>query len=328
MSITTRRGFIAALAATATLTAVPLGAFAQSYPDKPIRLVVPFPPGGGADTLARLVMQRAAVELGQTIVIDNRPGAGGNIGAQAVAKSRADGYTLLYGTNGTHGINKWLYQQIGYDPQKDFEPVTKMTRIAAMMVVRNDFPAKSMTELLALVKANPGKYTFASAGNGTTSHLSMEILKQMTGLDIQHIPYRGGAQALADLMGGRIDMMLDVMPNTAPQAKAGRVRALAVSSAKRLESHPDLPTIAESGIKGFDVVAWDGIYAPAGTPRPIIDKLNAAIIKSLEDPAVRKNLIERGSEPMAGTPEEHAAFIEKELRMWKPAVEKSGARID
>lgn len=328
MSITTRRGFIAALAATVTLTAVPLGAFAQSYPDKPIRLVVPFPPGGGADTLARLVMQRAAVELGQNIIIDNRPGAGGNLGAQIVAKSQADGYTLLYGTNGTHGINKWLYQRIGYDPQKDFEPVTKMTRIAAMMVVRNDFPAKSMTELLALVKANPGKYTFASAGNGTTSHLSMEILKQMTGLDIQHIPYRGGAQALADLMGGRIDMMLDVMPNTAPQAKAGRVRALAVSSAKRLESHPDLPTIAESGIKGFDVVAWDGIYAPAGTPRPIIDKLNAAIIKSLEDPAVRKNLIERGSEPMAGTPEEHAAFIEKELRMWKPAVEKSGARID
>lgn len=328
MMSTTRRGVIAAIAATAVLAAAPLGAFAQSYPDKPIRLVVPFPPGGGADTLARLVMQRVSVDLGQNIVIDNRPGAGGNLGAQIVAKSAGDGYTLLYGTNGTHGINKWLYKQIGYDPQKDFQPVTKMTRIAAMMVVRNDFPAKTMAELLALVKADPGKYTFASAGNGTTSHLSMEILKQTAGLDIQHIPYRGGAQALADLMGGRIDMMLDVMPNTAPQAKAGRVRPLAVSSAKRLESHPDLPTIAESGIAGFDVVAWDGIYAPAGTPRPIVDRLNASIIKVLKEPELRKNLIERGSEPMAGTPEEHAAYIEKELRMWKPAVEKSGARID
>jgi tripartite-type tricarboxylate transporter receptor subunit TctC len=203
-----------------------------------------------------------------------------------------------------------------------------MTRIAAMMVVRNDFPANSMRELLALIKANPGKYTFASAGNGTTSHLSMEILKQAAGLDIQHVPYRGGAQALADLMGGRIDMMLDVMPNTAPQAKAGRVKALAVSSAKRLESHPELPTIAESGIVGFDVVAWDGIYAPAGTPRPIVDKLNAVIRKSLKNPELRKNLIDRGAEPMPGTPEEHATYIEKELSMWKPAVEKSGARID
>lgn len=215
-----------------------------------------------------------------------------------------------------------------YEPQKDFEPVTKMTRIVAMMVVCNDFPAKSMKELIALIKASPSKYTFSSAGNGTTSHLSMEILKQAAGLDIQHIPYRGGAQALADVMSGSIDMILDVMPNTAPQAKSGRVKAVAVSSGKRLESHSDLPTIAESGIAGFDVVAWDGIYAPAGTPRPIIDRLNAAILKSMKDPDLRKNLIERGAEPMPGTPKEHAAYIEKELHMWKPAVENSGACID
>ncbi|WP_306396040.1 Bug family tripartite tricarboxylate transporter substrate binding protein [Telluria beijingensis] len=327
MTFPTRRGFLAALAAGAVL-ATPLGAMAQAYPDQAIRLVVPFPPGGGGDTLARLVMQRAAKELGQPIVVDNRPGAGGNMGAQVVAKSPADGYTLLYGTNGTHGINKWLYKRTGYDPQKDFEPVSKLTHIAAMLVVRKDFPARSVRELMELAKANPGKYTFGSAGNGTTSHLAMEILKQMSGLDIRHIPFRGGAQALTDLMGGRIDIMLDVMPNTAPHARTGRVRGLAVSSSKRLASHPDVPTIAESGLTGFDVVAWDAIYAPKGTPRAIVDRLNDAIHKALADPELRKTLIERGAEPMPGTPEELAAYVDKELRMWQKAVEKSGARID
>jgi tripartite-type tricarboxylate transporter receptor subunit TctC len=320
------RGVLAAIAAS--LLVVPSGALAQSYPDKPIRLVVPFPPGGGGDTLARLIMQRASKELGQPVVVDNRPGAGGNIGAQVVAKSPADGYTLLYGTNGTHGINKWLYKDIKFDPQKDFATVSQLTRIAAMMVVRPDFPATSMAELLKLAKANPGKYTFGSAGNGTTSHLSMEILRQTTGADMRHIPYRGGAQALTDLMGGRVDMMLDVMPNLATHAAAGRVKPLAVSTAQRLASHPNLPTIAESGAAGFDLVAWDGIYAPAGTPRPIIDKLNAAIHRALADPELRRTLIERGAEPAAGTPEEHAAFVAKELKMWETAVRKSGAQVD
>jgi tripartite-type tricarboxylate transporter receptor subunit TctC len=326
MSTIHRRAALAALAVS--LLALPFGALAQSYPDKPIHLVVPFPPGGGGDTLARLVMQRASKELGQPIVFDNRPGAGGNLGAQFVAKSPADGYTLLYGTNGTHGINKWLYKTIGYDPQRDFATVGQLTRIAAMMVTRADFPATSMAEMLRMAKAQPGKYTFGSAGNGTTSHLSMEILKQSAGLDLQHVPYRGGAQALTDLMGGRIDMMLDVMPNVAPHAKAGRVRALAVSTARRLDSHPGVPTIAESGANGFNVFAWDGIYAPAGTPRPIIDRLNAAIHKALADPELRRTLVERGAEPTPGTPEEHAAFVATELRMWESAVRKSGAQID
>lgn len=326
MSTFTRRGALTALAAS--LLALPCGALAQSYPDKPIRLIVPFPPGGGADTLARLVMQRASKELGQPVVFDNRPGAGGNLGAQIAAKSPADGYTLLYGTNGTHGINKWLYKDIKYDPQKDFATVSQLTRIAAMMVARTDFPADSMAELLKLTKANPGKYTFGSAGNGTTSHLSMEILQQTTGINMQHIPYRGGAQALTDLMGGRIDVMLDVMPNVAPHAAAGRVKPFAVSTAQRLGSHPAVPTIGESGATGFALFAWDGIYAPSGTPRPIIDKLNAAIHKALADPELRRTLIARGAEPVPGTPEEHAAFVAQELKMWETAVRKSGAQID
>lgn len=301
---------------------------ATAYPNKPIKLIVPFPAGGGGDTLARLVMLRAAKELGQPIVVDNLGGAGGNVGSAAAAKAQADGYTLLYGTNGTLAINHAIYKAPGFSPTKDFDPVTQLTSIAAMVVVRPGLPVNSMAELTQLLKANPGKYTFGSAGNGTTSHLAAEIYKSSAGLAVVHIPYRGGAQAMTDLVGGQVDMMIEVMPSAAPQARAGRIKPLAVSTAKRAPGWPDVQTMAESGLKGFDVSAWDAIVVPAGTPRPIIDKLNAAIRAALADPELRAQLAARGTEVAPSTPEELTKHITSNLTLWGEAVKRSGASID
>lgn len=299
-----------------------------TYPSKPIKLIVPFPAGGGGDTLARLVMQRAARELGQPVVVENLGGAGGNVGSAAAAKAPADGYTLLYGTNGTHAINHAIYKAPGFNPSRDFEPVTQLTRIAAMVVVRPTLQVNSMAELTKLLKSNPGKYTFGSAGNGTTSHLAGEIYKSRAGLAVVHIPYRGGAQAMTDLIGGQVDMMIEVMPNAAPQAKSGRVKPLAVTTATRVAGWPDLPTIAESGLPGFDVSAWDAIFVPAGTPRPIVNRLNEAIHKALADPELRAQLQSRGAEVAPGTPEELARHIAGSMTLWGDAVKRSGAAVD
>ncbi len=301
---------------------------AAAYPNKPIKLIVPFPAGGGGDTLARLVMLRAAKELGQPIVVENLGGAGGNVGSAAAAKAPADGYTLLYGTNGTLAINHTIYKAPGFSPTKDFDPVTQLTSIAAMVVVRPGLPVNSMAELTQMLKANPGKYTFGSAGNGTTSHLAGEIYKSSAGLAVVHIPYRGGAQAMADLVGGQIDMMIEVMPSAASQARAGRIKPLAVSTAKRAPGWPDVPTMAESGLKGFDVSAWDAIVVPASTPRPIIDKLNAAIRTALTDPELRAQLSARGTEVAPSTPEELTQHINRNLTLWGDAVKRSGASVD
>ena len=298
------------------------------YPGKPIKLIVPFPAGGGGDTLARLVMLRAAKELGQPVVIENLGGAGGNVGSAAAAKAPADGYTLLYGTNGTHAINHAIYKSPGFDPIRDFEPVSQLTRLAAMVVVRPTLAVSSMAELTRLLKANPGKYTFGSAGNGTTSHLAGEIYKSRAGLAVVHIPYRGGAQAMTDLIGGQVDMMIEVMPSAAPQARSGRIKPLAVSTAKRVAGWPDLPTIAESGLADFDVSAWDAIFVPSGTPRPVVDRLNAAIHKALADPELRSLLQARGAEAAPGTPEELAKHIVSNMALWGDAVKRSGASVD
>ena len=315
------------LAALASAAALPFGgAWAQGgYPDKPIKLVVPFPPGGGGDNLARLVMTRVARELGQPMVVENLSGAGGNIGSRTASRAAADGYTLLYGTNGTHGINQTLYKDPGFDAAKDFEPVSQLTRIAAMVVVRPDFPAQTMPQLLALLKANPDKYTFASAGNGTTSHLAGELFKVATGVQMRHVPYRGGALAITDVIGGQVDLMMDVMPNTAPQVRGGKLRGLAVTTAARVPAMPDVPTIAESGVPGFDVSAWDAVFAPAGTPAAIIARLNAAVHKALADPELKKQLLDRGSEVAPGTPAELGAFVKAEIARWGSAVKASGA---
>jgi len=273
-------------------------------------------------------MPRVGEFLGQSIVIDNRPGAGGNIGSELVARAPADGYTLLYGTNGTHAINQTLYGKLQFDPQHDFAPVSRMTRIAAMMVVHPSVPATSVAEFIQYARANPGKLSFASAGNGTTSHLAGELFKSLAGIDLLHVPYRGGAAAMTDLIGGQVTMMIDVMPNAYPQARAGKVRALAVTTARRFPSAPDVPTIAESGLPGFEMSAWDGILAPAGTPRPVVDRLNDAIRRALEDPQVKQALLDRGAETVPGTPEEFARHIATESEKWAKVVRQSGAKID
>ncbi len=298
------------------------------YPDRPIRLVVPFPAGGGADNLARIVMPRAAQALGRPIVIDNRPGAGGNVGAEIVARAAPDGYTLLYGTNGTHSINQTLYGNLRFDPVKDFAPVSRMTVIAALLFVYPELPVHSVQELVRYAKANPGMLHFASAGNGTTSHLAGELFRTMAGIDIVHVPYRGGALAAADVMSGQVGMMIDVMPNAYPLVKGGRVRGLAVTTAQRSPSAPELPTVAESGLPGFEVSAWDGILAPAGTPAPIVDRLNAAIRMALDDPQVRETLRANGAQPVPGTPAEFASHIFNSTDRWAKVVRQSGAKVD
>ena len=319
-----RRLGAAGLVALAAATS----AAAQEYPDRPIHLVVPFPPGGGADILARTVMPRVAQALGKPIVIDNKPGAGGNVGAEFVARAAPDGYTLLYGTNGTHAINAALYRNLRFDPVKDFIPVSRMTTIAAMLIVNPQFPPTTVEELVRYAKANPGKVNFASAGNGTTSHLAGELFKTMAGVDIVHIPYRGGAMAMTDLIGGQVQMMIDVMPNAYPPAKDGRVRGIAVATASRYPGAPEYPTIAESGLPGFEASAWDGIFVPAGTPAPIVARLNAAIREALEDPQIAEALRARGAQPMPTTPEAFARHIAESSEKWTRAVRASGAKID
>jgi tripartite-type tricarboxylate transporter receptor subunit TctC len=314
------------LIATVAL-AMPLIASAQ-YPDKPVVVVVPFPPGGGGDTLARTVMPRVAQELGQPIVIENKPGAGGNIGSAGVARATPDGYVLLYGTNGTHAINQTLYRKPGFDAEKDFSPVSRLTEIPAVLVVNPALlPVKTVPELVAYLKANPGKVSFASAGNGTTSHLAGVMLATLAGVEIQHVPYKGGAQAITDVMGGQVAMMIDVMPNVYPHIKSGKVRALAISTASRSPAAPDLPTIAEA-VPGFEVSAWDAVFAPPGTPKPVVDRLNAAVRKALDDPAIRETLLTRGTVTVAGTPDDLARFVTSENARWGKVVKQIGAQID
>jgi len=314
-------GLAAALALAAPLADA-------DYPDRPIRLVVPFPAGGGADTLARIIVPKLSQALGTTIVIDNRPGAGGNVGAEIVARASPDGYTLLYGTNGTHAINQTLYASLRFDPIRDFAPVSRMTAIAAMLVVNPDFPPKTVAELIDYAKRHPGTVNFASAGNGTTSHLAGELFRTMAGIDIVHVPYRGGALAAADLMSGQVQMMIDVMPNVYPLVKAGRLRGLASTTAQRFPAAPEYPTIAESGLPGFVVTAWDGIFAPAGTPPAIVDRLNEAVRQALDDREVRESLLLHGAQAVPGTPEALARHVAEETEKWAKVVRKSGAKID
>ena len=324
----TRRAAAAAFLC-ACLPAIPLAASAAgNWPEKPIKLIVPFPPGGGGDNLARLVMNRVAQELGQPLVVENLAGAGGNVGSIGAVKAPADGYTLLYGTNGTFGINQTLYRKPGFSATNDFVPVGRLTSIAAMVVVRPAMGVKTMGDLSKLLKANPGKYTFASAGNGTTSHMAGEMLKAALGVDVVHVPYRGGAPAITDLIGGQVDYMIDVMPNTAPQVKGGKLQALAVSTAKRVPGFDNVPTIAESGVAGFDVGAWDAIFAPKGTPAEVVDKVNAAIRKVRADPDRQAQLASRGAVPSPSTPAELGSFVATEVDRWGKAVKQAGATID
>ena len=317
----------AALAATVLATAAAAAA-AADYPSRPIRLIVPFSAGGTSDFLARTIAERLGGRLGQTVVVDNKPGAGGNIGSAAVAQAEPDGYTLLLGTVGTHAINSSLYKKMPFDAVKDFAPVTLVAAVPNMLVVHPSLPVKSVAELVELAKAKPGKLNFASSGNGSSIHLSGELFKTLAGVDMTHVPYKGSGPAVADLLGGQVNMMFDNMPSSLPHVKAGKVRALAVTSAKRSPAMPDLSTMAEAGIKGYDASAWFGILAPAGTPPAVVDRLNAEIVKVLHLPEVADRLSQQGAVPTTSTPQEFAAYIRAETAKWAKVVKASGAQMD
>ena len=299
-----------------------------AYPDRPIRVIVPFPAGGGGDILARTVLNKIAEQQGWTIVIDNRPGAGGNLGVEAAARATPDGYTLAYGTNGTHAINQTLYSKPGFDAQKDFLPLGRFSQIGLVLAVHPSVPAKSLKELIDYLKANPGKANYATAGNGTTSHLAGIMFKGATGTDFVIVPYRGGGPAMTDFISGQVQMMIEVMPSALPQVQGDKLRGLAVTTAQRWPLAKDIPTMAEGGLNDFVITAWDGLFAPAGTPRPIVDTWNAAIRKALEDDGLKDALLKRGAETVPGSPEDFGTFIAAEMQRWGKLVKESGTKID
>jgi tripartite-type tricarboxylate transporter receptor subunit TctC len=313
------------LVAVAAVVAAPL-ARAQAA-GKPIHIVVTFTTGGAPDILARLIGERLSATWNQPVVIDNKPGAGGNTGADSVAKAPPDGSTIVVGTVGTHAINGALYSKMPYDMVKDFAPITLLATTPNLLVVHNDVPAKTLAELIALGKRE-GKMTFASAGSGTSIHVSGELFKTMTGIDMTHIPYKGRASAIPDLLGGRVTMMFDNMPSSLPLVKEGKLRALGVTSLKRSPAAPEIPTIAEQGLPGFEAVSWFALFAPAGTPRPVIDRLQGEVKKILALPEITKRLSEIGLDPVGSTPEELAAYQRAEIVKWAKVVKDSGAKVE
>ncbi len=301
------------------------GAAAQGYPNKPIRLVVTFPAAGAPDILARLFADKA--QLGQPVVVDNVPGAGGNIGADKAAKAPPDGYTLVLGTVGTHSINGALYTKMPYDMVKDFAPVAHIASAPNLLVVTNDLPVKSVAELVTYMKANPDKLSFGSPGLGTSVHVSGELFKSMTGTQMQHVPYKGRQFAIPDLVGGQIQVMFDNMPSALPMAKDGKIRALAQTTLKRSAAAPDIPTVAET-IPGFEATTWFAMFAPAGTPREIVLKINAELQRVFKLPDVADKLKTLGLEPWISTPEELAKYQATEIVKWAKVVKDSGAKAE
>ncbi|MBH1963933.1 MAG: tripartite tricarboxylate transporter substrate binding protein [Comamonadaceae bacterium] len=319
-----RRTLVTALAAAAAL---PLPALA-AFPDKPIRMVVPFPAGGAADVMARGLALHMGEQLGQQIVIDNRGGAGGTMGAEMVARAPADGYTVFFATMGTHAINASLYQKLRYDPVKDFAPVALTHITPRVLVVGPSVKARNVADLIALAKSKPGTITYGSAGNGSSSHLSGALFASMAGVDMQHVPYKGSSPLLTDLLAGRIDATFDSYTVYEEFIKTGRVHALGVTSGKRMGALPQVPTLDEAGLKGYEVSNWLGVLAPAGTPRDVVMRLNGAIVKAMSDAGLKKQLTGLGIEPTASTPEEFSALIRSEIPKWERIVKNSGARVE
>ncbi|NUN60687.1 MAG: tripartite tricarboxylate transporter substrate binding protein [Burkholderiaceae bacterium] len=324
---TTRRAVLSAIALAAAAT-LPLGAVAQNYPTKPITIVVPFAAGGTTDILARLVGQHLSTELGQPVVVENKAGAGGNIGAAFAAKAAADGHTLFMGTVGTHAINASLYKKLPYDPIKDFAPLTRVAMVPNLLVAHPSQPFKTVQEMIAYAKANPGKINFGSPGNGASPHLSGELFKSLTKVDMVHVPYKGSAPAVSDLLGGQISIMFDNLPSVIPHVRSGKLRAIAISTAKRSADLPDVPTISEAGVPGYEATSWFGMFAPAATPKPVLDKISAALGKVLANAEVKKKIDDQGGEPANETPAQFADFIQKESLKWGKVVKESGASLD
>jgi tripartite-type tricarboxylate transporter receptor subunit TctC len=300
----------------------------DKWPSKPITYVVPFPAGGTTDTLARIIGQKLSVALGQPVVVDNKPGAGGNIGSGAVARAAPDGYTILGGTISSHAINVSLYPKLPYDPAKSFVPITLIGTNPLVLIVPPNSSAKSVKDLIAQAKAKPGSVTFASAGSGTSQHLAVEMFKSLAGVDVVHVPYKGSGPAIQDVMGGQVDAMFDTTVVAAPQIKGGKVRALGVTSAKRVKGWDTIPTIAESGVPGYEIVSWQGIFAPAGTPPEIVKRLNTEIVKILNMPDVRERMEALGVDPVANTPEEFAAFQKAEIAKWAKVIKEGNVKVE
>jgi len=312
----------------ALLCALPLVAAAQAYPSKPIRFVVPYPAGGPLDTVARLLGQKVSESVKQPVIVENKAGAGGNIGADAVAKSPADGYTILMGAVATHAINPTLYAHIPYDPVRDFIPVTQVASTPNVLVVNPSVPAANVKEFIAYAKAHPGKLNFGSGSTGSAGHLAGELFKAQAGVEMTHVPYKGAAPAMNDLIGGQIQLMFDNLASALGQVRAGRVRALAVTTAKRTSLAPDLPTIAESGLPGFDINTWFGIFVPANTPREIVDRLHDEFARALGATDVREKMLALGAEPAGSRPDEFASYIRGEAEKYARVIKASGARAD
>lgn len=301
---------------------------ADAYPSKPIRFVVPYPAGGPLDVVARLLAQKAGDAMKQPMPVDNKPGAGGNIGAEVVAHSAPDGYTILMGAVATHAINPTLYVSIPYDPVKDFVPITEVASTPNVLVVHPSVPATSVREFIAYAKAHPGELNFGSGGSGSAGHLAGELFKAMTGVEMTHVPYKGAAPAVQDLVAGRVQLMFDNLASASAQVKAGRTRAIAVASGRRSPLAPDLPTFDESGLPGFDIGTWFGVFAPAGTPKEIVARLHGEFTRALAAPDVREKMLSMGAEPVGSRPEEFAAFIPAEAAKYARIIKASGARAD
>jgi tripartite-type tricarboxylate transporter receptor subunit TctC len=318
------RRLLLALAAAALGT----GASAQSWPAKPIRIVVPFPPGGGTDTIARETSQRVAAATGWTFVIDNKPGAGVNLGVDAAVKSPADGYTLVLGQTSNLAINPTLYAKMPYDSQKDLAPIVLIANAPLVMVTGSGTPYKTLADAVNAAKGKPGAINFASPGNGTVAHLTSELFQKAAGVKTQHVPYKGAAQAMTDVMSGTVELYMSSVPTLIGHIKSNKLRPLAVTSAKRVDDLPNVPTINESGYNGFDAVTWFGLLAPAGTPKDVVARLNAEFNKALQSPELRKRLGDEGADAAGGSAEQFAALIKDEIVRWGKVVKESGAKVD
>ena len=305
-----------------------LEAAADEYPNRPVKIVVPFAPGGSTDVVARILADKLGAELKQTFIVDNRAGASGNIGADAVAKAQADGYTLLMGTTGVLSINAHLYKDMPFDPAKDLAPVAYTSLITNILVVNPGVPARNVAELIALAKGKPGSLTFASSGAGSSTHLSGELFKSLAGVDILHVPYRGSSQALIDLIAGQVTMLFDNAPSSLPFVEQGKLRALAVTSTRRLPNLPDVPTLDETGVRGYESLSWSGLVAPAATPRPVIDRLNAAVGRVLKMEDVKQRFATMGVEAVGGTPEQFAAHIRAESEKWGKLIKAANITLN
>ncbi|ANK93108.1 MULTISPECIES: Bug family tripartite tricarboxylate transporter substrate binding protein [Rhizobium] len=328
LSNMTRRTSLALALGLTAMVGFGSSAVAEDFPDRAITLVVPFAAGGSTDVVARIVAQKMSEDLDQQVIVQNVAGAGGNLGAGNVARAEPDGYTILMGTVATHALNPLILKSTPYDPEKDFAPVSLLVVVPNVLVVNPELPAKTVQELVALLKAEPDKYSYASSGNGTPLHLSGELFKSMAGVSMQHIPYKGAGPALNDVIGNQVPIMFDNLPSSSSHIKAGTLRALAVTTAERAPSFPDVPTIAESGIPGYETYTWNALFAPANTPSEVVTRLNASANKALKDPAVAERMKEFSATIVGSTPEELAAHVKAELAKWGPVVKDANIQME